>query len=87
MNADMKDRRIRSLQAETIDDLAKSLKIIHKTSSGYNDLARQKNWNENRTMKEIEKESLRGLTKLDWHGTSLDLIKRELPKEQKRLMN
>ena len=85
MSADPKDRRIRILQSVTIDDLAKNLKVIHKISSGYNDRARQQKWKENGVMKEIETESLRGLQTLDYHGATLDLIMREIPKEQKRL--
>jgi hypothetical protein len=86
MNSDVKDRNIRNLQSETIDDLAKNLKTIHKIASGYNEYARKNNWKENRAMKEVETESLRGLQKLDWHGATLELLKRAIPKEQKKLV-
>ena len=85
MNTEVKDRQIRTLQAETIDDLAKTLKLVHKISRGYNDLAKHNGWKENRTMMEIEKECERGLTKLDLRGVALEHAKREVPKNQKRL--
>jgi len=87
MNTDLRDRQIRTLQAETIDDLANTVKLMHKISRGYNDMAKQKSWKENRTMMEIEKECAKGLTKLDLHSAALEHAKREVPKNQKRLMN
>ena len=75
MTSDLKDKQIRSLQAETIDDLAKTLKVIHKISKTYNETAEQKNWKQNRTMNEIQTVTERALTRLDCKGASLDLIK------------
>ena len=85
MTSDLKDKQIRSLQAETIDDLAKTLKVIFEISKTYNETAEQKNWKQNRTMNEIQTATERALTRLDCKGASLDLIKREIPKDQKRL--
>ena len=86
-DSELKDRKVRNLQAEAIHDLMKSLKTVFGIAHAYNDVAKKNRWKENPTMQEIEKECLRGLHKLDKHSLALEEMRREIPKQQRRLVD